>query len=377
MSWRQRRVCLSLLSLTPASSRGYFQWEYWGFSVQPKDSKHVLVNTKRNAVSLVTLKVVAGAMMGLRFSFSCSCKLKILPVTVSQMLVENVKFLTVRQENFLFTFIAVVRVSAFSCADFLSLNPNRMTGRGPGDSCTGSLSAKRAAKLGMSRNNHHFFHQRIYSLKGWVQERNSVPRKSESHGSDHACPLLWVAKADVDLRCGQALISGLSWSEGGSIQRDISSLSSKDLGFGKVAWNKGSQCPQRIVLNKRYLWEPSGYISEFPRVFLVVGLRWTLCSRHRVSDWFPLQMACITSTLRMVLSTRPSGGGGWTLVANVHENRMLGKCIGDRWSSQQGNRADYPEGDGNWANYNTFGSAEVATSDDYRVGGTEHPAEKG
>ncbi|OWK05212.1 ITLN2 [Cervus elaphus hippelaphus] len=78
-------------------------------------------------------------------------------------------------------------------------------------------------------------------------------------------------------------------------------------------------------------------------------------------------MACITSALRMVLSTRPSGGGGWTLVASVHENRMLGKCtLGDRWSSQQGNRADYPEGDGNWANYNTFGSAEAATSDDYR-----------
>ena len=58
-----------------------------------------------------------------------------------------------------------------------------------------------------------------------------------------------------------------------------------------------------------------------------------------------------------------SGGGGWTLVANVHENRMLGKCtVGDRWSSQQGNRADYPEGDGNWANYNTFGSTEAATS---------------
>uniref|UniRef100_A0A3Q1M229 Fibrinogen C-terminal domain-containing protein n=2 Tax=Bos TaxID=9903 RepID=A0A3Q1M229_BOVIN len=62
-----------------------------------------------------------------------------------------------------------------------------------------------------------------------------------------------------------------------------------------------------------------------------------------------------------------SGGGGWTLVASVHENRMLGKCtVGDRWSSQQSNRADYPEGDGNWANYNTFGSAEAATSDDYK-----------
>ncbi|XP_047423015.1 intelectin-1a-like isoform X3 [Sciurus carolinensis] len=62
-----------------------------------------------------------------------------------------------------------------------------------------------------------------------------------------------------------------------------------------------------------------------------------------------------------------SAGGGWTLVASVHENSMPGKCtVGDRWSSQQGNRADYPEGDGNWANYNTFGSAEAATSDDYK-----------
>ncbi|XP_007945990.1 intelectin-2-like [Orycteropus afer afer] len=62
-----------------------------------------------------------------------------------------------------------------------------------------------------------------------------------------------------------------------------------------------------------------------------------------------------------------TGGGGWTLVASVHENSMQGKCtVGDRWSSQQGNRADYPEGDNNWANYNTFGSAEAATSDDYK-----------
>ncbi|XP_052055895.1 intelectin-1a-like [Apodemus sylvaticus] len=60
-------------------------------------------------------------------------------------------------------------------------------------------------------------------------------------------------------------------------------------------------------------------------------------------------------------------GGGWTLVASVHENNMYGKCtVGDRWSSQQGNIVDYPEGDGNWANYNTFGSAEGATSDDYK-----------
>lgn len=60
-------------------------------------------------------------------------------------------------------------------------------------------------------------------------------------------------------------------------------------------------------------------------------------------------------------------GGGWTLVASVHENFMAGKCTaGDRWSSQQGNLLTYPEGDGNWANYNTFGTAEGATSDDYK-----------
>ncbi|XP_068103477.1 intelectin-1a-like [Hyperolius riggenbachi] len=62
-----------------------------------------------------------------------------------------------------------------------------------------------------------------------------------------------------------------------------------------------------------------------------------------------------------------TAGGGWTLVASIHENNMYGKCtVGDRWSSQQGNDVNYPEGDGNWANYNTFGSAGGATSDDYK-----------
>ncbi|XP_074836920.1 intelectin-like protein [Carettochelys insculpta] len=62
-----------------------------------------------------------------------------------------------------------------------------------------------------------------------------------------------------------------------------------------------------------------------------------------------------------------TSGGGWTLVASVHENNAYGKCTeGDRWSSQQGNNINYPEGDGNWANYNTFGSAVGSTSDDYK-----------
>ncbi|CAJ0967766.1 unnamed protein product [Ranitomeya imitator] len=67
-------------------------------------------------------------------------------------------------------------------------------------------------------------------------------------------------------------------------------------------------------------------------------------------------------------------GGGWTLVASVHENDVYGRCtVGDRWSSQQGtltgNRPESPQGDGNWANYATFGSPGGATSDDYKNAG--------
>uniref|UniRef100_A0A098LZC4 Intelectin 1 (Galactofuranose binding) n=1 Tax=Hypsiglena sp. JMG-2014 TaxID=1550645 RepID=A0A098LZC4_9SAUR len=62
-----------------------------------------------------------------------------------------------------------------------------------------------------------------------------------------------------------------------------------------------------------------------------------------------------------------TNGGGWTLVVSVHENNIFGKCtVGDRWSSQQGSNANYPNGDGNWSNNNTFGSAIAATSDDYK-----------
>ncbi|XP_056389625.1 intelectin-1-like [Hyla sarda] len=62
-----------------------------------------------------------------------------------------------------------------------------------------------------------------------------------------------------------------------------------------------------------------------------------------------------------------TNGGGWTLVASIHENNINGKCtIGDRWTSQQGNNKNNPEGDGNWANYATFGFPNGATSDDYK-----------
>ncbi|KAM4014333.1 intelectin-1-like [Anomaloglossus baeobatrachus] len=65
-----------------------------------------------------------------------------------------------------------------------------------------------------------------------------------------------------------------------------------------------------------------------------------------------------------------TNGGGWTLVASIHENNIHGKCTwGDRWTSQQGNNANNPKGDGNWDNYATFGTPEGATSDDYKNSG--------
>ena len=58
-------------------------------------------------------------------------------------------------------------------------------------------------------------------------------------------------------------------------------------------------------------------------------------------------------------------GGGWTLVASIHENDMSGRCTaGDRWSSETGLRDRVR--DSNWENGNTFGYVEYATSDDYK-----------
>ncbi|XP_078474389.1 intelectin-1a-like [Lampetra fluviatilis] len=64
-----------------------------------------------------------------------------------------------------------------------------------------------------------------------------------------------------------------------------------------------------------------------------------------------------------------TNGGGWTLVASVHENNIAAKCaIGDRWSSQQGSNpaVGFVDGDRSWANLNTFGRIESATDDDYK-----------
>jgi len=58
-------------------------------------------------------------------------------------------------------------------------------------------------------------------------------------------------------------------------------------------------------------------------------------------------------------------GGGWTLVASVHENRIYTGCTaGDRWSNENGAITKY--GESNWENVNTFGLPEYAASDDYK-----------
>merc|ERR1712136_678863 len=59
-------------------------------------------------------------------------------------------------------------------------------------------------------------------------------------------------------------------------------------------------------------------------------------------------------------------GGGWTLVASIHENNINGDCtVGDKWSSEHGFREKY-NGESSWENVDTFGNPEYASSDDYK-----------
>merc|ERR1712136_282817 len=60
-------------------------------------------------------------------------------------------------------------------------------------------------------------------------------------------------------------------------------------------------------------------------------------------------------------------GGGWTLVASIHENNINGDCtVGDKWSSEHGFREKY-NGESSWENVDTFGRPEYAASDDYYI----------
>jgi len=65
-------------------------------------------------------------------------------------------------------------------------------------------------------------------------------------------------------------------------------------------------------------------------------------------------------------------GGGWTLVATIHENDIvpLGwgpRCTaGDKWSSEEGNVPYSYSGAEAWFNTETFGNINFSTSADYK-----------
>ncbi|XP_036439746.1 intelectin-like [Colossoma macropomum] len=107
----------------------------------------------------------------------------------------------------------------------------------------------------------------------------------------------------------------------------------------------------------------------------VAGSCKELKDKHEVSEDGLYFLKTKSGVVYQTYCDMSTAGGGWMLVASVHENNMYGKCaVGDRWSSQQGNDINVPNGDGNWANTVTFGTAEAATSDAYKfcIGGGGH-----
>ena len=64
-----------------------------------------------------------------------------------------------------------------------------------------------------------------------------------------------------------------------------------------------------------------------------------------------------------------TNGGGWTLVASVHDNNPFEtgrSTTADRLSSEHGNIGQFPRGDENWVNLNTFGQVATAAFDDFK-----------
>ncbi|NP_001187175.1 intelectin 1 precursor [Ictalurus punctatus] len=92
-----------------------------------------------------------------------------------------------------------------------------------------------------------------------------------------------------------------------------------------------------------------------------------LMERYKTEEDGLYYLTSPTGVVYQTYCDMTTAGGGWTLVASVHENNLYGKCTtGDRWSSQQRGSPNVPDGDGSWSNTVTFGNAEAATSDDFK-----------
>ncbi|XP_062406203.1 intelectin-like [Sardina pilchardus] len=120
------------------------------------------------------------------------------------------------------------------------------------------------------------------------------------------------------------------------------------------------------ITNGNY--EPDGVLLSAVQRFSLVGRSCKdLQQKYGVREDGLYYLTSSAGVLYQSYCDMTTAGGGWTLVAGVHENNMYGKCTtGDRWSSQQGSDPNRPEGDGAWANSATFGTPEGATSDDYK-----------
>ncbi|KAK2890558.1 hypothetical protein QQF64_006658 [Cirrhinus molitorella] len=127
----------------------------------------------------------------------------------------------------------------------------------------------------------------------------------------------------------------------------------------------GAVTPKPIIINGTYLNPELG--KYHARLRSLARSCLDIKEKHGATQDGLYILTTESGTYYQTFCDMTTAGGGWTLVASVHENSINGKCsLGDRWSSQQGNDQNLPEGDGTWANTVTFGNAEASTSDDYK-----------
>ncbi|TRY81336.1 hypothetical protein DNTS_029762 [Danionella cerebrum] len=131
---------------------------------------------------------------------------------------------------------------------------------------------------------------------------------------------------------------------------------------------RGAVTPKPIILNGTYINPELG--KYHARLRSIAQSCLEIKEKHGATQDGIYILTTESGSYYQTFCDMTTAGGGWTLVASVHENNINGKCsVGDRWSSQQGNDQSLPEGDGSWANTATFGTAEGSTSDDYKNAG--------